>query len=34
MTLIDMIELYNIQKGLDLDNIESIFADIDIDARM
>lgn len=34
MTLIDMIELYNIQKGLDLDNIESIFADIDIDARI
>ena len=34
MTLIDMIELYNIQKGLNLDNIESIFADIDIDARI
>lgn len=34
MTLLDMIELYNIQKGLDLDNIESIFADIDIDARI
>ena len=34
MTLIDIIELYNIQKGLDLDNVESIFADIDIDARI
>lgn len=34
MTLIDMIELYNIQKGLDLSDIESIFADIDIDARI
>lgn len=34
MTLIDMIELYNVQKGLELDNVESIFADIDIDARI
>ncbi len=34
MTFLDMIELYNIRKGNELDNIESIFADIDIDSRI
>lgn len=34
MTFLDIIEMYNIEKGNDLDNIESIFADIDLDSRL
>ena len=34
MTLLDLIETYNIMHDKPLDDIESIFADIDIDARL
>lgn len=34
MTLLDIIETYNLIKGNELDDIESIFQDIDIDNRL
>lgn len=34
MTFLDIIELYNIGKGNELDDIQSIFADIDLDSRL
>lgn len=34
MTFLDIIELYNIEKGNELDDIESIFAGIDLDRRL
>lgn len=34
MTFLDIIEIYNISKGNELDNIGSLFEDIDIDERL
>lgn len=34
MTLLDIIEMYNIDKGNELDDIEAIYADIEIDSRL
>ena len=34
MTLLDMIELYNIRNDLELDDMESLYRDIDIDERL
>lgn len=34
MTFLDMIEMYNIKVGNDLDNLRSMFEDIDIDDRI
>lgn len=34
MTLLDIIEMYNIDKGNELDDIEAIYADIELDSRL
>lgn len=34
MTFLDMIEIYNVSRGNELDNIESIFSDIVLDSRL
>lgn len=34
MTLLDIIEMYNINKGNELDDIEAIYADIELDSRL
>ena len=34
MTLLDIIEIYNANKGNELDNIEALFSDIVLDARL
>lgn len=34
MTYLDLIQIYNLQSGRDLNDIEAIFADIDIDERV
>ncbi len=34
MTLLDIIEMYNIGKGNELDDIEAIYADIELDSRL
>lgn len=34
MTLLDIIEMYNIDKGNELDDIEAIYADIELDNRL
>lgn len=34
MTLLDIIEMYNIDKGNELNDIEAIYADIELDSRL
>lgn len=34
MTLLDIIEMYNIDKGNELDDIEAIYEDIELDSRL